>query len=328
MRVLVVVNTDNGQARDAAVLLSAYFSSQLIDCVIFASDDLPPWGPAAGYGLPAEVRNDPRFQERFDLAVVLGGDGTILRTARMVASYQTPIIGLNFGHLGFLADTSEEGVIEPVAAALAGEVIEERRTNLQVDVICDDGCVLSEDDARCVVCMNEGCYHPVSPEEAEAGQRPSHRSFFALNEVSIARGSSGHIVDFEMNIAGESVARMRGDGVVVSSATGSTAYALSAGGPLVAPGFEGLVVVPLAPHTLVSRAIVTAKSDVVEINLAQDSHRHEIALFTDGNLLALGSAVRRVIVRRGMFPTVLLRSKQGSFYRKTSDVFFRDARCN
>lgn len=328
MRVLVVVNVDSGQARDASVLLSAYFMSQSIDCVIFASDDLPSSGPAAGFGLPVEVRDDPRFKERFDLAVVLGGDGTILRTARMVASYQTPIIGLNFGHLGFLADTSEDGVIEPVAAALAGDVTVETRTNLQVDVICDDDCVISEQDARCVVCMNEGCYHPIYRDEAEQGERPSHRTFFALNEVSVARGSSGHIVDFEMNIAGESVARMRGDGVVVSSATGSTAYALSAGGPLVAPDFEGLVVVPLAPHTLVSRAIVTGKSDVVEVNLAQDSHRHEIALFTDGNLIDLGSPVRRVIVRRGMYPTTLLRSKQGSFYRKTSDVFFRDARCN
>lgn len=328
MRVLVVVNTDNGQARDASILLSAYFASQSIECIVFASDDLPSCGPAAGYGLPQQVQGDPRFAVPFDLAVVLGGDGTILRTARMVASFGTPIMGLNFGHLGFLADTSENGVIEPVAAALAGEVVKEVRTNLQVDVICDDDCDRSEADCRCAVCVTGGCYEPVDQDEALRGVRPSYRSFFALNEVSIARGSSGHIVDFEIGVSGESVARMRGDGVVVSSATGSTAYALSAGGPLVAPGFEGLVVVPLAPHTLVSRAMVTAKNDVVEVDLSRDSHRNEIALFTDGNLLELGSSVRRVIVRRGMHATTLLRTGQGGFYRKASDVFFRDARCN
>ena len=328
MRVLVVINADNGAARDAAVVLSSYFASQGVECVPYISDDLPSCGPAAGFGVPKAVRTDERFQRPFDMAVVLGGDGTILRTARMVASTATPILGLNFGHLGFLADTSDDGVIEPVAAALAGEVKVEKRANLQINVICDSDCPLGCTHANCNECQSQACFVP-SPntEQVDLKQAPPPHTYFALNEVSVARGSSGLIVDFDMLIAGELVASMRGDGVVVSTATGSTAYALSAGGPIVAPSYQGLVVVPLAPHTLVSRAMVTAEHDIVEINISKDEGRREIAIFSDGNLLELGSPVRKVIVQRGALPTVLLHYNQGNFYRKTSEVFFRDARC-
>ena len=115
---------------------------------------------------------------------------------------------------------------------------------------------------------------------------------------------------------------MRGDGLVVATATGSTAYALSAGGPLVAPGFGGLVTVPLAPHTLHSRAIVTAENDVVEMGLAPTAADREAAVFVDGELLELGRPVRRVYVRRGEAPTVLLRHKCESFYEHAAKVFF------
>ena len=98
-------------------------------------------------------------------------------------------------------------------------------------------------------------------------------------------GAFGRIVDFSLDISGAHIADMRGDGLVVATATGSTAYALSAGGPLVAPGFGGLVTVPLAPHTLHSRAIVTAENDVVEMGLAPTAADREAAVFVDGELL-------------------------------------------
>ena len=93
----------------------------------------------------------------------------------------------------------------------------------------------------------------------------SGRCFFALNEAAVTRGSAGKIIDFTIEVSGAKVADMRGDGLVVATATGSTAYALSAGGPLVAPGYKGLVIVPVAPHTLVARAVLTDTSDIVEI---------------------------------------------------------------
>lgn len=322
MRVLVVANTSNPAAHDASMQLADYFKSLKVDYVIFASDDLPPFGPPAGEGLPLEVRDDPRFAKPFDMAVVLGGDGTILRTARMVASEGTPIMGLNFGHLGFLADSGEAGLIESVAAALSGNVSVEKRTNLRIDVFCDDECEEKGGALDCLRCSSEACK---SLQRSVEEGKPL-RSFFALNEVSIARALSGLIVDFDIAIHGEKVASMRADGVVVASPTGSTAYALSAGGPLVSPRHRGQIVVPLNPHTLSSRAIVTTEHDVVEIYFPDGSNRSDIAVFCDGNRLPLDSPVRRVMVRAGDVYTTILRYQGSSFYHKISDVFFGNAK--
>ena len=142
------------------------------------------------------------------------------------------------------------------------------------------------------------------------------RTFFALNELAVTRGANGRIIDFSLGISGAHIADMRGDGLVVATATGSTAYALSAGGPLVAPGFNGLVAVPLAPHTLHSRAIVTAANDVVEMDLSLNRDPREAALFADGELLSFDAPVKRVYVSRGAVPTTLLRYRHDGFYEK------------
>jgi len=118
------------------------------------------------------------------------------------------------------------------------------------------------------------------------------------------------------------VADVKGDGIVVSTATGSTAYALSAGGPLVAPGYSGLVVVPIAPHSLHSRALVTGPSDVVEVFMDPSSANREATMFLDGEIIEMERPVRRVVVRAGDEPTVLLRYKAETFYTRTSRVFF------
>ena len=113
-----------------------------------------------------------------------------------------------------------------------------------------------------------------------------------------------------------------GDGLVVASATGSTAYALSAGGPLVAPGFTGLVAVPIAPHTLHSRAVVTSPSDVIEMDLSENADGRDATLFIDGELVELDRPLRRLYVRRGPVATTLLRYKDEGFYNHAAKVFF------
>ena len=127
MRVLTVVNNANPSAYDASMLLAAYFSTQGIENDVVLSVDLPtPEHLAVG-----AVNNDCALEDAgirpFDLAVALGGDGTILRTARVAMLFDVPVLGINFGNLGFLANPSEEGVIPLVAAALAGDVTEDRR---------------------------------------------------------------------------------------------------------------------------------------------------------------------------------------------------------
>ena len=325
-RILVVVNSESKEARDMSLMLSAYFNSQQIDHLLFNSNELPDYAPPAGLGMPEEVRDDPRFSRPFSLAVVLGGDGTILRTARMVADEGTPILGLNYGHLGFLAEEFNGGVVEAVASALAGDLLRERRANLRIDVICDDDCTDCGGNFACHECLD---VHATTRRNhfGQSTATGNQRCYFALNEIAIQRNETGNIVDFGLNVSGQELVTMRGDGIVVASATGSTAYSLSAGGPLVSPSHRGLVVVPLNPHTLVSRALVTGEQDVVEINVSNDELRNNIALFADGTKLPLDSPVRRVIIRRGEIPTTLLHFNTNSFYKKCASVFFRDAKC-
>ena len=130
----------------------------------------------------------------------------------------------------------------------------------------------------------------------------------------------------EITCHGKGAARLfGGDGVVVATATGSTGYALSAGGPLVSPGYDGLVVVPIAPHTLRSRSIVTNGSDVVEVSLlcpSEGSYPREATLFVDGEPIEFPAPVRHIYVRRGDEPTILLRYQREGFYEHVSKTFF------
>lgn len=293
MRILIVRNNYNPKAMESALLLEVYLASQGIECTAFDTDDLR----ASSEFFQRQVHNI----DDFDLAVVLGGDGTILRTAAQIKYRRIPILGVNFGHLGFMANSNEDGIIPVVAAALAGELTTEYRTNLRIDVFCegDEG-------------ANGG---PDAPMEGS-------QQFFGLNELTLARGAQGRVIDCTYSVAGEKVADVKGDGLVVATATGSTAYALSAGGPLVAPGYSGLVVVPIAPHSLHSRALVTGPSDIVEVSMDPSSANREATMFIDGELIPIERPIRRVVVQSGEEPTVLLRYKAESFYGRTSRVFF------
>lgn len=296
MRILIVRNNYNPKAMESALLLEVYLNSQGIESEAVDTDDLR---ASLAVGEGSRVGDI----ERFDMAVVLGGDGTILRTAAQIKYHRIPILGVNFGHLGFMCNSNEDGIIPVVAAALAGDVTVEHRTNLLIDIWCEG---------------DEHVEHQVKGTPIVG----STARFFGLNEAVLARGAQGRVIDCRYSVAGEPVADVKGDGLVVSTATGSTGYALSAGGPLVAPGHKGLVVVPIAPHSLHSRALVTAPSDIVEVTMEPSSANREATLFIDGEAIALERPVRRMVVRAGDEPTILLRYKAETFYGRTSRVFF------
>ena len=322
VKILIARNDYNAQAKDASLMLATYLSTQGIDYELLDSSLL-------NFNESVQAITEGRDVD-FDLAVALGGDGTILRVAHLVGSARIPILGINFGRLGFLANSSEGGVVEALCAALAGEVVSENRANLCIDVVCE-GERDPFDDAQ----VDDAQEHSIADEadfDAQKnvrgnfsntqGAHSSHRSLFALNEVAITRGAFGRMIDFELDISGAHIANMRGDGLVVATATGSTAYALSAGGPLVSPGFDGLVVVPIAPHTLHARSIVTAANDVVEIAIPSSVSNRESVVFIDGEPLSFDAPVKRVYVRRGSEPTILLRYQRESFYEHISKTFF------
>lgn len=321
MNLLIVRNNSNSQAIDASLLLATYLGTQGIDYAVFDSSDLQ--------GLAPNPLVSDQLARGVDMAVVLGGDGTILRTARAVGVSGVPILGINFGRLGFLANESEDGVVAIVAAALAGETVGERRSNLRVDIVCegesdpwaspdaDVDMASSHEEKVSTWFDDDECEGEESSQEGAGGH-----TFFALNEAAVTRGANGRIVDFSLSISDVHIAEMRGDGLVVATATGSTAYALSAGGPLVAPGFDGLIAVPIAPHSLRARAMLTSANDVVEMDLSQNAAGREATLFIDGEMAEFSSPIKRMYVRRGAEPTTLLRYKGENFYEYASSVFF------
>lgn len=339
MHVLVVRNNSNPKALDASMLLAAYFMTQSVQLDLV--DSTSPLFSRMNGGEPALVEDDAELERLdavldraresvYDLAVVLGGDGTILRTARLLQGSSTPILGINFGHLGFLANACDESVVEMVGRALADEYARERRDNLRIDVVCEGDVDPYEDEPTGDAWDADAPYadgpyaadaDDVGDAEPAAGAS-APRTFFALNEVAVTRGALGRIVDFSLDVADSHVADMRGDGLVVATATGSTAYALSAGGPLVAPGFSGLVIVPIAPHSLNSRALLTGSTDVACVTVTNNDAGREATLFVDGDMIAFDRPVRRVYVRRGDVPTVLLRASGDDFYTRIAHTFF------
>lgn len=232
--------------------------------------------------------------EGADLVISLGGDGTLLRAARIVGSREIPILGISYGHLGFLtaASPEERDVLRVVEDALAGELHVSRRATL--------------------ACTVEAVHQDGTTEVVDA---------VGLNDLALTRGPLSDMVEFDITVSGHHIDRLRGDGVVVSTATGSTGYALSAGGPIVSPDYAGMVCVPIAPHTIQARAFLTSPSDVVEITLSHD--RPSVpAIAVDGQFVTCEGAVERVTVRRGDADILLLDFGPESFYNSVSRVFY------
>jgi NAD+ kinase len=216
--------------------------------------------------------------EHCDLAVVVGGDGTMLGIARQLARYGTPMIGINQGRLGFITDVNIVQFAELLAPMLAGEHEEERRTMFEGSVWREGASIF------------EG---------------------YALNDVVVNRGATASMVELRVNIGPEFVANFRSDGLILASPTGSTAYALSAGGPIVHPRIGGWVLVPIAPHDLSNRPIVLPDDGEVLIELVAG---REASVSFDMQSLATLRIADRVTVRRSQHAVRFLHPRGWSYY--------------
>ena len=195
----------------------------------------------------AEVARDA-LGDRCDLVVVVAGDGTFLSAARSLVDQDVPLLGVNLGRLGFLTDIMPEEMSDRLNEILDGEFVEERRFLLEVAV--DRGA-----------------------ERIYSGS--------ALNEVVTHKSSMARLVEFEIHIDGHLVNSQRSDGLIVATPTGSTAYALSGGGPILHPSLDAIVLVPICPHTLTSRPVVVGGGSVVEVVLGDDAET-AVQLSCDG----------------------------------------------
>jgi NAD+ kinase len=184
-----------------------------------------------------------------DLVIAIGGDGTMLYASRLAREFGTPILGINRGRLGFLADVTPEEMLTSVDHVLQGDYSTDSRLLLEARMLRRNG---------------------------------DQKVAYALNDVVLQRRETGRMVDFETRIAGQYVNTHSGDGLVIATPTGSTAYALSCGGPIIEPQLDAIVVVPISPHTLTDRPIVVSSGQPVEVSLLQrDDTKAEITV--DGN---------------------------------------------
>ncbi len=280
VRILIVPNIRHETARLAACELVTWLVGGGYEPVI-ATDHASGCGLEA-YAVPPTEIGTP------ELVVALGGDGTILAAVHLLGEVEVPILGVNLGHLGFLAGASAEQMRESVEAALAGECRIERRSTLEAHVVMDG---------------------------REVGR------YRALNEVALARGASARVVRVALSINGVPMSEFDGDGIVVATATGSTAYALSAGGPIVSPNLECGVVIPVAPHTLFRRAIVIAPSDVVEIRLP-DEARREACVTVDGDPTPCRQAIESITVKHCDHDVLLAKLDGRDFYEVVRSEFY------
>lgn len=169
-----------------------------------------------------------------DLAIAVGGDGTMLGLARGVAQHHVPLVGVNLGHLGFLTDIAAESLSPAINELLDGKFSEEPRLLLEADI--------------------------------QRGGKSIFQSV-ALNDVVVSRGAMGSMIEFAVEVNGEFVYSLRADGLIVNTPTGSTAYALSSGGPILQPGLPAISLVPISPHTLSNRPIAISSDSEVRIRL-------------------------------------------------------------
>ncbi|OGT87669.1 MAG: hypothetical protein A3G96_00755 [Gammaproteobacteria bacterium RIFCSPLOWO2_12_FULL_52_10] len=207
---------------------------------------------------------DTELPDACDMAIAIGGDGTMLKAAHLLADHHIPLLGINRGHLGFLADIPAESVVEHLEQILAGNYVEDERFQLHCQVDRDNKTIIKSD---------------------------------AFNDVIIQRWNIAKLIQLTTYINGKLVNTQRSDGLIIASPTGSTAYALSGGGPILHPELDALVLVPICPHTLSNRPIVIAGDNTIEV-VVGTPEIDNARLTCDGEIKCELVAGDRVIVRK------------------------------
>jgi len=253
------------RALDEVATLARRYGAQL--CV---EPTLDPDAPALEPGRLAAL----------DLLLTLGGDGTLLRGARLVLAHGVPVLGVNFGRLGFLTSVTPEELPDALAAFAEDRAVFDERMVLEAREETADGSV--------------------------------RRTYRACNDVVLHRGGFARVVRIRLCADGEEVAAYRADGIILATPTGSTAYSLSAGGPVVHPRFEGILATPICPHTLAVRPLVLPADETVTVQVEEPDG--DVVLTVDGQEGAALGRGERVVVRRAEPPLRLVRLPGQTFF--------------
>jgi len=265
---------NDDSVRDLAAQLSSHLAQRRVK--VFAARNLAKQPTVRGVQLvPKE-----KLGKSIDLLVAIGGDGNLLRATRVIAGCSVPIIGVNRGRLGFLTDVKPEHMLAALDAILDGDYLSEERLMLEARI---------------------------------RGSRGKGQSLNALNDVVLQKAESGRILDFETTVDGHYVNTHGGDGLIVATATGSTAYALSCGGPIIRPDVAALVMVPICPHTLSDRPLVLPGSSRIEVRVPSGTEGRALVI-CDGEELGQLDASQTLDIAAAEESVTLLHPKDYNYY--------------
>ena len=271
-RIGLIANLDKGSSRQAVKQAAELITRA--DRQIASSAAI---AHIAGHG--CQTFDSPAILAReTDLLLVFGGDGTILQVARDIDGARTPILGINVGHLGFLTAVSIEDFPQALQKVWDGDYFIEPRSMIQAAGKCQDRPVVTA----------------------------------ALNDIVISHGAVSRLIELQVSVDNEPLTCYRGDGLIISSPTGSTAYSLSAGGPIITPDANVLVITPICPHTLTNRSVVISAKSTIEIKLV--SEKVDTIVSADGQVQSPLAAGESITVRRSRRFINMLHPSGSSFF--------------
>jgi NAD+ kinase len=226
-----------------------------------------------------------RICEKAEMIIALGGDGTILASARTIGRRVLPLLGINVGSLGFLAEVTEFNLFQSLKRLIEGKFHIEERASLKVDFL-------------------SGTRIPAQ---------------YALNDVIVTRSSTSRIFEIDTHVSDEYLSTYFADGLIISTPTGSTAYSLSAGGPIVHPGLQAIILTPICPHTLGARPVIISNSEVIKIQVK--SGHEDIIVTIDGQSGIDFAVDDTLLIQKGEFPIRLVKIDNISFFHILREKF-------
>ncbi|HLE77733.1 MAG TPA: NAD(+)/NADH kinase [bacterium] len=271
-RIGVLVNTTRLRERPETVAPV----KRAVDAIADGATLLVAGEAAALLGRPQDAADENELSDA-ELLIVFGGDGTILRGARLAAPRGLPVLGVNMGGFGFLAEVGASELATALPDVLDGRYELDERMMLQARV-----------------------------------EPPASAPLLALNDMVVTRTEPARVMRVRVAVNGEHLATYAADGVIVATPTGSTAYSLSAGGPIVHPGVEALLITPICPHTFNARSVIINPSDDVTVEVAERTG--DVVLTVDGRIGTTFAHPSYVTIRKAAQTTVFIRLRRDSFY--------------
>ena len=268
-------NTDKDKFWDNLIPILEWANDKKIEPYITTriNDNLP-----KGFAKKVNIINSAKDFLKIDFLLTLGGDGTILSAARAIGNRKTPILGVHVGELGFLAEVTMDDMFDRLNMVSQGNFLIQNRMVLKAEI--------------------------------DNGDTP--KTFYALNDFVIDRGKSQRLITMELFANRHFISKYKSDGLIFSTPTGSTAYSLSAGGPIVMPKLKAIVVTPLSPHTLTLRPIVVPDDQILEIKFVDDD---KVAFAVDGQVSEYLSPGSRVLIKKSSFDIKMIKFEDSNYFQ-------------